>query len=41
MPGLSGTALERLLSHEFPSTPVILMSGYLDHPLLNHVNART
>lgn len=37
LPGLSGSALVRLLRSELPSTPVILMSGYFDHPSLESI----
>ena len=34
LPGLSGSSLVRLLRNELPWLPVILMSGYFDHPSL-------
>jgi DNA-binding NtrC family response regulator len=37
LPGLSGSALVRLLRRELPSIPVVLMSGYFDHPSLESI----
>ena len=37
LPGLCGSALVRLLRRELPSIPVILMSGYFDHPSLESI----